>query len=45
VAATKAIAKALHEIHVQLVDHLILADGDYVSLRHSDFMDWDTLLR
>ena len=33
--ATKMIANALRSINVYLLDHLILCDGDYVSLAQS----------
>ncbi len=35
VIITQQVAQALAHINVQLVDHIIVADGDYVSMRHS----------
>jgi DNA repair protein RadC len=41
--ATRRVAAGLHAIQVQLLDHLILADEDFLSLRQSGLLDWDTL--
>lgn len=37
--ATREAAHALRMIHVQLIDHLIIADNDYLSLRQSGLID------
>lgn len=41
VNATKYIAQALRKIEIQLADHVIVADGDYVSLVQSAVYDPD----
>ena len=38
-AATEQIRYALKALGVELVDHIIIADGDYVSLRDSGFFN------
>lgn len=35
--ATREIAQALQYVDVVLLDHLVIADGDYVSMVHSEF--------
>ena len=37
--ATASVRDALALIGVKLIDHIIVADDDYVSLRQSDFED------
>lgn len=41
--ATRHAAQALRMIHVHLLDHLIIADNDYRSLRQSGLLNWDLL--
>lgn len=41
--ATKDAAQALRMIHVQLLDHLIIGDNDYRSLRQSGSLNWNLL--
>lgn len=41
--ATRNAAQALRMIHVQLTDHLIIADHDYLSLRQSGLLNWNLL--
>jgi DNA repair protein RadC len=41
--ATRSVAAGLRVIQVELLDHLILADADFLSLRQSGFLDWNNL--
>ncbi len=36
---TRRLALALHAVEVELVDHLVVADDDFVSLRQSEYYD------
>ncbi len=38
IAATREVRDALAAVHVELVDHIIVADDDYVSLRHTGLL-------
>ncbi len=37
--ATAQVRKALETVHIELRDHIIVADGDYVSMRDSGFLE------
>lgn len=40
---TRNAAQALRFIHVQLMDHLIIGDDDYLSLRQTGLLNWSLL--
>ena len=44
IQTTRRIAAALQSVEIQLADHIVVADGDYVSMAQSGYRFQDTLL-
>ena len=37
--ATRKLAATLNDLNVRLIDHIVVADGDYVSMRDSGMLE------